>query len=51
MTINFQCKKNTLKLFPGIVHVDNTCRVQTVKSGFIYELLKEFNFPLNDKKN
>ena len=43
MTINFQCKKNTLKLFPGIVHVDNTCRVQTVKSGFIYELLKEFN--------
>ena len=43
MTINFKCKKNTVKLFPGVVHVDNSCRVQTVSSGFLYDLLKQFN--------
>ena len=43
MTINFKCKKNTAKLFPGVVHVDNSCRVQTVSSGFLYDLLKQFN--------
>jgi len=43
MTINFKCKKNIEKLFPGVIHVDNSCRVQTVSSGFLYDLLKEFN--------
>jgi carbamoyltransferase len=43
MTINFECHKDTLKLVPGIVHVDKTCRVQTVESGFMYQLLTEFN--------
>ena len=27
---------------PGVVHVDNTCRVQTVSEGFLYKLLKQF---------
>ena len=43
MTINFECKKNTVKLFPGVVHVDNSCRVQTVSSGFLYNLLNHFD--------
>ena len=43
MTINFKCKKNIEKLFPGVIHVDNSCRVQTVSSGFLYDLLKKFN--------
>ena len=43
MTINFECNKETLKLVPGIVHVDGTCRIQTVEDGFLYDLLTEFN--------
>jgi carbamoyltransferase len=43
MTISFACKKETKKLFPGIVHVDNSCRVQTVDEDnfYLYNLLKE----------
>ena len=40
MTLNFKCKRP--KRIPAIVHVDNTCRVQTVTSGFLYDLLKLF---------
>jgi carbamoyltransferase len=42
MTISFKCKQPTL--VPGIVHVDGSCRVQTVSKDLphIYELLKEF---------
>jgi carbamoyltransferase len=43
MTINFDCKEKAKNVFPGIIHVDNTCRIQTVSSGFIYNLLKKFN--------
>lgn len=42
MTINFYAKENAKKLAPGIIHVDGTCRIQTISKGFIYELLKEF---------
>ena len=42
MTINFDAKEITKKLVPGIIHIDGTCRIQTVSSGFLYELLKEF---------
>ncbi len=42
MTLSFKCKPMMKKQFPSIVHVDNTCRVQTVKDGFLYDLLKEF---------
>jgi len=40
MTLNFKCKRP--KEIPSIVHVDNTCRVQTIKTGFLYDLLKLF---------
>ena len=40
MTINFNVLPK-IKI-PGVVHVDNTCRVQTVSEGFLYKLLKQF---------
>lgn len=44
MTISFDCKDWVKKYVPSIIHVDNTCRIQTVseKDGFIFELLKKF---------
>ncbi len=42
MTINFECKDKTKEYVPAIVHVDNTCRVQTVSSGFLFDLLSLF---------
>lgn len=43
MTVSFNCLEGTRELFPGIVHVDNSCRVQTVDKAnkHLYELLKE----------
>lgn len=43
MTISFAAKQKTKDLFPGIVHVDGSCRVQTVKEDNenLYELLKD----------
>ena len=38
MTLNFKSK--TRKKFPSVIHVDGTCRVQTVNQGFLYDLLK-----------
>jgi carbamoyltransferase len=43
MTVNFECKEHTKDLVPGVVHVDNTCRAQTVSEGFIYDILKLFS--------
>lgn len=43
MTINFDAKKHTKELVPGIIHVDGTCRIQTVKDGTLFELLQMFN--------
>lgn len=42
MTISFEAFSHTKKLFPGVVHVDGTCRIQTVSlsDGEIYHLLK-----------
>jgi len=44
MTINFECLEGVDKIVPGIIHVDNTCRVQTVSEDnpFLYKLLKCF---------
>lgn len=39
MTINFECKNIAKVLVPGIIHVDNTCRIQTVNQGFLHDLL------------
>lgn len=43
MTINFKYKKNLKIKFPGIIHVDNTCRIQTVEQGNLYDILNLFN--------
>jgi carbamoyltransferase len=44
MTINFDCLGGVENLVPGIIHVDNTCRIQTVSEDnlFLYTLLKCF---------
>lgn len=42
MTINFDCKELTKNFVPGIVHVDNTCRIQTISEGFLFDLLTKF---------
>jgi carbamoyltransferase len=42
MTINFDAKENAKLMVPGIIHVDGTCRIQTVSEGFMYNLLTEF---------
>ena len=39
MTQSFNVKTD---LIPGVTHVDNTCRVQTVSEGYLYDLLVEF---------
>jgi carbamoyltransferase len=39
MTVSFPVKTD---LIPGLAHVDNTCRVQTVTSGHFYDILTEF---------
>lgn len=45
MNIIFKAKENTKRLFPGVVHVDGTSRVQTVSkkdNKKFYQLLIEF---------
>lgn len=42
MTVNFDALDVAKELVPGIVHVDGTCRVQTVSNGFLFELLTRF---------
>jgi carbamoyltransferase len=42
MTICFPVRENYGKIIPGITHVDNTCRIQTVSGGYLYNLLQEF---------
>ena len=42
MTVSFKAKQGVKELIPSVIHVDNTCRLQTVSSGHMYELLKQF---------
>lgn len=42
MTVAYKAKEGVDKLIPSVIHVDNTCRIQTVNKGHIYELLKVF---------
>jgi carbamoyltransferase len=42
MTVSFDAFEKTKELVPGIIHVDGTCRVQTVSSGFLFDLLTQF---------
>jgi carbamoyltransferase len=43
MTISFDAFEETKKLFPGVVHVDGTCRIQTVNKddGVLFSILSE----------
>ena len=43
MTISFDAKEKALKEIPGVIHVDGTCRMQTVTDGFMAEVLREYN--------
>ena len=43
MTINFDAKEKATLKVPGVIHVDGTCRIQTVKDGTIHKLLTLFN--------
>jgi carbamoyltransferase len=44
MTVCFPVRPEYVKIIPGVTHVDNTCRIQTVSQtdGYLYELLQEF---------
>jgi len=44
MTISFSVKDDAIKKIPGVVHIDNTCRIQTVDKSnpIIFNLLNEF---------
>jgi len=53
MMYAIKVKKNKIKEIPAIVHVDNTCRIQTLKKNFnlnfynlIYEFFKITNIPI-----
>ena len=36
------CQPGIEEKIPAIIHVDNTCRIQTVSTGHLYDLLLEF---------
>ena len=44
MTISFQVKEDKKNIIPGIIHIDNSCRIQSVDKDIphFYDLLKEF---------
>lgn len=42
MTVSLRATPLAKETVPGIIHVDNTSRIQTVSEGFIFELLTEF---------
>lgn len=44
MTISFPAKQLALDTIPGVIHVDNTCRIQTIDNSNIniFNLLKDF---------
>lgn len=50
MTFAVEAKEKAIKEVPGIIHVDNTCRIQTVtvnQNKHFYNLLKEFYIKTN----
>ena len=43
MTINFKATNLAKEQCPGVIHVDDTCRMQTVTEGFMRDVLVEFD--------
>ena len=50
MTISFQVKENKKNIIPGVIHKDNSCRIQSVDTDIphFYNLLKEFKSITNE---
>ena len=46
MSFAVKAKAKAIEEVPAIVHVDNTCRVQTISEGPFYDLIKVFPIPL-----
>lgn len=45
MTFAIKCKPKAKRIIPGVIHVDNTCRIQTVtreQNKNFYELIEAF---------
>ena len=42
MTVSFDALDKAKEQCPGIIHVDGTCRMQTVTEGFMKDVLWEF---------
>ena len=49
MTISFPVRKEKKNIIPGVIHVDNSCRIQTVNNSIphFFELLTEFKYLTN----
>jgi carbamoyltransferase len=43
MTVSFDAKEKALQEIPGVIHVDGTCRMQTVTDGYMADVLREYN--------
>ena len=42
MTVSLYANQTAKEIVPGIIHVDSSCRIQTVSEGFVFDLLTEF---------
>lgn len=44
MTVNYMSKDLAKEKIPGVIHIDGSCRIQTIDEtdGIVYELLKKF---------
>lgn len=43
MTVSFEAKQIACDNAPGVIHADNTCRIQTVTTGFMADVLREYH--------
>jgi carbamoyltransferase len=43
MTISFDAKQKALDEIPGVIHVDGSCRMQTVTTGYMADVLREYH--------
>jgi carbamoyltransferase len=43
MTVSFKAKQIAIDNAPGVIHVDGTCRIQTVTEGYMAEVLREYH--------